>query len=94
MAFLPYSNQVVVNSQGAKVGGLAIVSIGTANSTGNPPFPLAPIYSNASGTPLNNPFFADQDGNYTFYAAPGVYKVSIQFLTSSFLLPITLGQGF
>ena len=37
----------------------------------------ATLYSDASGTPLSNPFQADQDGRYYFYAADGTYDIQL-----------------
>lgn len=93
MPYLPYSDQVLIRSQGAKIGSTAIVSIGTSASTGNPPVPLASIYSDGAGTPTANPFFTDIDGNLTFFAEPGVYIIAIQFGTALYQYPVTVGEG-
>ena len=54
---------------------------------------LASLFQNAALTiPLLNPFNSDANGNFTFWAAPGFYVVSIAgtgFTTFSY--PITLG---
>ena len=47
----------------------------------------ATIYSDASGTSMSNPFLADQDGHYYFYAADGTYDVQ---LSGAGLPPYTL----
>src|SRR5215831_1401025 len=90
----PYSNQAIVNNQGAKVGRFALIHVGTAASMGNPPFPLAPIYADSTGAQQSNPFIADEEGNYTFWAAAGVYRVSVNYGNQViYLLPITIGAG-
>lgn len=38
---------------------------------------LVPIYSNLSGSPKGNPFLSDAQGGYSFYAAPGLYKIVV-----------------
>lgn len=38
---------------------------------------LSAIYSNASGTPLSNPFTATASGLWTFFAPPGTYTVTL-----------------
>jgi hypothetical protein len=56
----------------------ATVRVCSANSTGSPCTPLANIYSDIALTMvLANPTSADANGNYHFYAVPGVYDIQI-----------------
>lgn len=48
---------------------VAVYSAGTTD--------LVAIYSDALGTPKANPFLSDAQGNYEFYVAPGLYKITI-----------------
>lgn len=79
--------------QGARLDGIATVNVFgvqhvvanatirvcSAGSTGSPCSPLASIYSNiALSVPLANPFNADANGNYYFFASPTVaYDIQI-----------------
>jgi hypothetical protein len=61
-------------------GGLAnaTVTVCTAAATGSPCSPTAVIYTDQTlSTQATNPFLTDGFGNFSFYAPPGFYKVSI-----------------
>lgn len=64
---------------GSAVAGGATIHVGTEASTGNPPSPLAAIYSDSAlSAPLVNPTVADSCANFpTIYAAQGNYRVCI-----------------
>jgi hypothetical protein len=56
----------------------ATITVCTSTGSGLPCTPLATIYTNASGTvQAPNPFTADANGNYSFWAPPGNYFVSL-----------------
>jgi hypothetical protein len=56
----------------------ATITVCTAAGSGLPCTPLATIYTNSSGTVTSpNPFQADANGNYGFWAPPGNYFVSL-----------------
>lgn len=76
---LAYTNQVIVNAAGTLVlGSNATVRVCASNATGNPCSPLASIYQDSGEmTPLANPFNADGNGNYSFYATAGYYNIQI-----------------
>lgn len=70
-------DDVVFNAQGRPMAG-ASVRVCTASATGQPCSPLALIYSDAGLTQaLANPTATDGLGNYSFYAAPGLYEIEI-----------------
>lgn len=48
-----------------------------ANTSTTPGSPLATIYSDSLATPMANPFTADGNGNYDFYAATGIYTIQV-----------------
>ena len=83
---MPLAAQVVisgqVNYQGNSVP-YAPIQVCVVTSVGTPCLPTAAIYSNynLSGSPLTQPTAADQNGNYTFYAAnlpnPSFYIVQV-----------------
>lgn len=76
--YVPYSGQLIVSSQGAKVGSYGQITVCGPNVGGSPCTPANPVYSNATGSggPLTQPFSADGNGNYTFYAPQGQYTIS------------------
>lgn len=55
--------------------------------------PTASIYSNSSGTTLANPVTTDGLGNVSFYAAPGLYMLSVSGsgVTSAAPYPVCVG---
>jgi hypothetical protein len=56
----------------------ATITVCTSTGSGLPCTPLATIYTNSSGTvQAPNPFTADANGNYSFWAPPGNYFVSL-----------------
>lgn len=50
---------------------------------------LATIYSDSSGTPLSNPFTAGSNGQWTFFAANGIYDVN---LSGAGITPTTISS--
>lgn len=75
-----YDNTATVNVFGVQhVVANATIRVCSAGSTGSPCSPLASIYSNiALNVPLANPFNADANGNYYFFASPTVaYDIQI-----------------
>lgn len=76
------NNGIALKSTGEPASG-ATIRVGPESSTGTPLSPLASIYSDSDlATALDNPFSADANGNFTFYAEPGFYKVQITVGTS------------
>ena len=66
----------VRNAQGYALSGVQVyVCLQPLISMNIPPAPLAPLASDSSGTHLANPVFTDGQGNFFFYAAPGLYTV-------------------
>jgi len=62
----------------AIAGALVYVCTQPANSTNNPPSPLAAIYGDSEGiTPLTQPLTTDGFGHTYFYVASGLYTVVI-----------------
>src|SRR5256885_1324040 len=60
-----------------KPKGSATVTVNTMTLSGGGGS-LASIYSDANlSITLTNPFTADAQGNYTFYATPGFYTVTV-----------------
>ncbi|MCI0422752.1 MAG: right-handed parallel beta-helix repeat-containing protein [Acidobacteria bacterium] len=58
--------------------GAATIHVGTEDSTGSPPSPLATIYTTEALTVTkSNPFTADAFGNYTFCAPNNKYRIQI-----------------
>ncbi len=56
----------------------ATITVCSAVGTGIPCSPTVTIYGSADeSVPLSDPFTADSNGNYTFYAPPGFYVVTI-----------------
>lgn len=47
---------------------------------------LATVFSTRTGTSLTNPFTSDSNGMATFYAAPGLYKITVTKGSSSRIL--------
>lgn len=92
---MPYSGQALINSQGAKIGAFATITVCPITSGGAPCSPKASIYSSPTGTSgqAANPFSADQNGNFSFYAAPNPYLVSVSFGQTNYSYPITVGLG-
>lgn len=72
--YLPFTGQVSVNSDGLKAASFAQITVYT--QAGSPS--LASIFSGAGGGVLANPFAADINGNFSFFASPGVYVVQVQ----------------
>jgi hypothetical protein len=72
----------------AQAGANGSSSGGVASS-----IPLAQIYSDNQGTPLSNPFTADNLGNWGFYAPNGAYNIQFSGtgITSPFTLPAVSG---
>jgi hypothetical protein len=67
---------------------LASIRVCQAGATGVPCSPTANLFTDSTlATAAANPFLADQNGNYSFYAAPGRYVVQItaQGLTRTFV---------
>lgn len=65
-------------AQGGKPLSGATITVCTSAGVGTPCTPLASIYTNqALTTTQSNPFTADSNGNYGFWAAPGTYFYSI-----------------
>lgn len=62
---------VIRDSAGAAVDGatITVYDAGTVN--------VSTIYSDSVGTPKGNPFLSDAQGNYEFFASPGLYKISV-----------------
>ena len=70
-------DDIVLDAQGHPVAG-ATVRVCSMPATGQPCTPLADIYSDIALTqPLANPITTDGLGNYSFYAAPGLYEIEI-----------------
>ena len=70
-------DDIVFNAQGRPMAG-ASVRVCTSSATGQPCTPLAQIYSDPGLTQaLANPTTTDGLGNYSFYAAPGLYEIEI-----------------
>jgi len=56
----------------------AQIQVCTGTQTQIPCTPLATIYADSGlTTPLLNPFTADNNGNFSFWAPPGIYTVQI-----------------
>jgi hypothetical protein len=93
MAFERYNNTAT-----DKFGnGLAAASVAVYRQTdyGVPSSTLATLYSTSTGTALANPFTADTLGNYDFYAAAGVYTVTVTHNGISFTdTDVVLGVTF
>lgn len=75
--FLPWHDQVLINSFGVKVGAFAQYTV-CPNNACTPG--VSPIYGNSTGVggTIQNPITADQNGVVNFWAAPGVYFVTAQ----------------
>src|SRR5208337_668401 len=78
----------------SNVGGYVVVSpfasirVCQNGAIGLPCTPLAQIYSNSALTnALPNPFTADANGNYFFYAFPGTYVIQSTNTTGTFSQP-------
>lgn len=71
-------SDIAFKADGRPAGG-ALVRVCTAAATGSPSCsPLASIFTDATLTiPKANPFTADSNGNYTYYAAPAYYKEQV-----------------
>lgn len=83
-------SDVAFRSDGRPAGG-ASIRICTAAAAGVPCSPLASIYSDAGLTvPKANPFTADSQGNYTYYAAPGYFKEQVNVGGAIYTHPVQL----
>ncbi len=70
-------DDIIFNSRGIPLAG-ATVRVCTMPASGQPCTPLAQIYSDVALTQaLANPMTTDGLGNYSFYAAPGLYEIEI-----------------
>src|SRR5579859_7294682 len=68
---------VVQNAVGEAIAGAFVyVCTQPANTSVNPPTPLATLFSDTAGLiPLANPVIVDGNGNFFFYAATGTYTL-------------------
>jgi hypothetical protein len=68
---------IVINAVGYAIAGAQVYVCTQPASTGSiPPSPLASIFTDAGGLiPLANPVTVDGNGNFFFYANPGVYTL-------------------
>lgn len=75
--YAPWHDQVLVNSFGIKPGAFASVTVCT-NQACSPS--VANIYGNQTGAggTIANPLTADQNGNFSFWAASGFYFITAQ----------------
>lgn len=69
----------LVNNGGiAFIGTGSTVRVCTQPASGTPCTPLANIYSDSALTQqITNPFPTDSNGNYFFYALPGIYDIQV-----------------
>jgi len=75
MSFFRYDG-VVRNAPGEAIPGAYVyVCNQPATTSAIPPSPLANIYSDSSGTVLANPVIVDGNGNFSFYASPGLFTL-------------------
>lgn len=81
---------------GAVIAG-ATVRVCTEAAAGTPCSPLASIFTDKALTSAKtNPFAADANGNFDFYAAPGIYKIQISaagFTTLTYVAEIALNAA-
>lgn len=88
---IPRYDGTVLDNVPRPVPGATIYVLSQPTTSLEPPYsPLATIYSdNAGSDSLSNPFYADGNGNYYFYAAAGTYTVVITggTLASPIILP-------
>lgn len=70
---MPYGSysDYIQNKAGQGVSGALVTVYATGTTT------KASIYSDAAGTALSNPFPSGSEGLFTFFAADGVYDLSI-----------------
>jgi hypothetical protein len=75
--------------------GAVTITVCTSLAGGLPCSPKATIYTDATaGTTAANPFLADADGNYGFWAVPGTYVLTITgAIPSGFTKIYTVGPG-
>ena len=68
---------IVINAVGEAIPGAQVfVCTQPATTSVIPPSPLASLFTDATGsTPLVNPVIVDGNGNFSFYAATGVYTL-------------------
>src|ERR1700743_3806907 len=70
-------DDIVFNSRGVPLAG-ATVRVCTMPASGQPCTPLAQVYSDVALTQaIGTPMTTDGLGNYSFYAAPGLYEIAI-----------------
>lgn len=98
---LPYSDMAVINELGAKPWAFAEVAValstasGESQLIGEPPSPLKAIYQDALRTPQANPWYADQQSDFTFWVETGQYILWIRFGDRTiYQYPITVGRGY
>jgi len=91
--FFPYSGQSIINSNGAKIGAFSNITVCTYGASGTPCSPKATIYYDTNGTAKPNPFNADQNGNFNFFAATGIYVLNIQFGPSVYAYPVNISAS-
>jgi len=73
-----YQNQIQSAVGNAIDGVLIYVCTQPANTSIIPPSPLATLFTDSSGaTPGANPVISDGNGNFDFYANPGLYTLVI-----------------
>lgn len=73
-----YHYQSVVFNQRGTILGNARITVCTSVGVGQPCAPTANVYEDAALSGLKvNPFYADNVGNFDFWAAPGTYVVTI-----------------
>ena len=72
--YLPCQGQAIVNSEGLKAAPLAQIYVFNAASITTP----STIYGNSAGGTIANPFSADINGNFLFWAAPGAYYITVK----------------
>lgn len=84
--YVPYTSQSIINSNGLKPGSFAQITVCAAGASGNPCTPTVSVYANSTGAggPLTQPFAADQNGNFTFWAPQGTYTISETFGANTF----------
>jgi len=74
-AFARYDNSID-NAVGFAIAGVQVYVLSQpANTNAFPPTPLATVYADSVGTPLANPVTTNGEGDFFFYAAPGVYTL-------------------
>jgi hypothetical protein len=86
-------NDVAFKSSGIPAAG-ATVRVGPSTATGTPLTPLSSLYSDAGlSIAKTNPLTADANGNFWFYAAPGVYKLQVSYSGSTYTYTAEVSQS-